>query len=546
MQDNSLTGQIEKINLASVFQNLMDNQATGTLTVEVPDGMRFVYFTEGRIDNARSEGDWQYAVGRILLRLGVVEESALQRALKTVKMKAVKKSETIVDVLHRRRKVSVKDAADALAFLQQEALYDLFTAERGTFQFREGKHDPKQIPNVFRKYPLSLDPNAVMLEAARRNDEMGAVQVTVGSTKEVLVISDEGQPHLHEFDETQTYLIGMLDGTRDVKQTCIDSGLGRYHTCMALADLLAKRIVAPIRAEDLVRLGDEQYAKDSVQIAVFNYRKALELNRQDTATRLKLAELLTELDEKAEAASEFKMLAEVYREDKKADEAAAAYRKAAELAPRDLVVREKLMDLLEGETRQAEALEVGLDLARLMVSLGLNEKALEIYDRVLKLSPENPLDIERAIALCYVQMGDLRHAVEVYNTAADRLLEDGQMEEVVSLLEEILRIVPEEEDAKKKLDDIHSGRLEKRRQHLRTLRRSAIWIAFFTLVLAWIIYDSIARRDLAEVVGLTYIDMQENDVDRALNRLKVFQETYPFTLASLDALYCEEQLREIR
>lgn len=385
MQGNSLAGQIEQIHLASVFQNLMDNQATGTLVVELPAGSRYIYITGGLIDNCRADEDWQYALGRILMRMGAVQEDALGRAFK-----AVKKNETVVEVLQRRRKITAKNAAEALRFLQEEKLYDLFSAERGSFEFIEGDHDPAQIPDVFRKFALTMDPSAVMLEAARRNDELAATPATVGSMKEVLVLSEEGWPRLDEFDVTQTYIINLLDGTRDVMKTCVDSGLGRYYTCMVLADLLSQRFVTPIRAEDLVRLGDEQYAKHAVRTAVFNYRKALELNRHDTDTRYKLAELLAELGDNEEAACEYKMLAEICREENDIDQAAAAYWKAAELAPRDLAVREKLMNLLEEASRTDEAVEVGLDLARLEDSLGLVEKALEVYNRVLRLCPKTP------------------------------------------------------------------------------------------------------------------------------------------------------------
>jgi tetratricopeptide (TPR) repeat protein len=508
MQGNSLAGQIEKIHLASVFQNLLDNQATGTLIVELPTGLTYVYFSDGLIDSVRADEDWQYALGRILLRMGLVEEDALARALK-----AAKRNETVVEVLLRRRKITVKNTVEPLKFLQMETLYDLSSAERGSFQFIEGDHDPDQIPDVFRKHSLGMDPNVVMLEVARRNDEMAVLPATVGSLKEVLVLSEEGWPRLEEFDVTQTYVINLLDGTRDVARTCVDSGLGRYYTCMVLSNLLSQRFITPIRAEDLVRLGDEQYAKHAVRTAVFNYRKALELNRHDAATRCKLAELLTEMGDNEEAACEHKLLAETYLEENDVDQAAAALWKATELAPRDLVVREKLMTLLESASRTDEAAEVGIDLARLEESLGLVEKAVEVYNRVLFLCPG--------------------------------LLKNGQMDEMATLLEEILRIAPEEGAVKKKLDAIQTGRMERRRQHIRTLRRSMIWLTFLMILLAWIFYDGIARKEFTDVVSLTYSDLNENETVRAMIRLDEFRKSYPFTLASADALNYLEQLQEM-
>jgi hypothetical protein len=170
---------------------------------------------------------------------------------------------------------------------------------------------------------------------------------------------------------------------------------------------------------------------------------------------------------------------------------------------------------------------------------------VEVYNRVLFLCPGNSLDVERAIAACHVQMGDLKQAVKVYSTAADRLLKNGQMDEMATLLEEILRIAPEEGAVKKKLDAIQTGRMERRRQHIRTLRRSMIWLTFLMILLAWIFYDGIARKEFTDVVSLTYSDLNENETVRAMIRLDEFRKSYPFTLASADALNYLEQLQEM-
>lgn len=541
MPDNSLAGQIEKFNLASVMQNLLQNQATGTLTVEPPDGPRYIYFFEGLVANVRPEGEWQYALGRILLRLGLVEADALERALK-----AVKPNDTLVNILHRRRKLTLKDAEEALRFLQEEVLYDLFSAERGPFQFREGDRDSDQIPDVLYKNPLNIDPNQAMLEAARRIDELSVHQSAIGSMKDVLIKTEEANSKLEDLDEKQALLMDLLDGSRDIGRVCIDSGLGRYHTCILLADLAARRIVAPICAEDHVRLGDEEYEKEPSEMVVFHYRKALELNRHDFETRRKLSELLIEMGENEDAVDELKMLADEYQEKGEDLEAVVSYRTAAALAPRDLAVREKLLDLLEEGPQPEQAVEAGVDLAQLLTELGLNEKAQEVYHRVLRRNPDDPLPIERALAVNYVNMGDVPHAVEVYRKAADHLLEEGKVDEIVPLLEEIIQIAPDDEGAKKKLDDIHSGRLERRKRFWRIARRSAICFSLFALLLAWIIYNSVARGDLSEVVSQTYVDLEEGNVDDALERLETFRGSYPYSLASRDAREWAEQLRGIR
>lgn len=67
------------------------------------------------------------------------------------------------------------------------------------------------------------------------------------------------------------------------------------------------------------------------------------------------------------------------------------------------------------------------------------------------MNAENPIPIERAIAENYVKMGDVPHAVDIYRNAAGRTEEEGKLEEAVPLLEEIVRIAPEDEAAKSRL-----------------------------------------------------------------------------------------------
>lgn len=526
----TLSGQLQHVNLASVFQNLVQNEATGILEVSTLAETWRIAIAAGRIDALVPGEDWEHELGRVLLRMGTINEVDL------VRKKVSKRYPNLAVELKRRRKVKADDLKSALNFLQEEALYALFLHERGEFSFHAGERDKKHFPPPFDKLKLGIDPNSVMMEAARRSDELGQFSEAVGSMKGVYVLSQEFAGQVGALkDANEQWVVSLMDGTRDVKGLCRDTGLGRFQTCVIVSSLIDRRVVAPLQPEDHVRLGDHERDRGRKSATTFHYRKALELRRTDNRTRIKLAEVLADLGQSADAAAEFKLAATTCLEKGDPTAALEAYGHAAELAPQDLDVREKIFSLLIEHQHTDQAARCGEEYARLLVKLGLAEKARAVYERVLAITPKEAARYERAIAETYVQSGDVSQAVERFAVSAQRLIKRGRLDEGARLLESALALDSSRKDLAARLEEILSGKREARQKAWRTARRAVISLAVLLTALVWLGYNNMAARDYALVVTETFEDLHRRDPTAAKERMEAFVLDHPFTYSAWQA-----------
>ena len=78
------------------------------------------------------------------------------------------------------------------------------------------------------------------------------------------------------------------------------------------------------------------------------------------------------------------------------------------------------------------------------------------------------------------------------------------------------------------------------------MRRGAAGFVLFGSLVAWLVYNSIARGDLSDVISRTYGDIREGNVNAAIERLESFKEVYPYSMAARDAQKWAVQLRAER
>jgi len=535
----TLSGRIGEINLASIFQNLAQNSSTGILSIRHGEKHWPVFLKSGRIAAIVPGQDWPDWLGGCLMRSTKIDEARWRKICE-----AWTSDQDLCELIKKRRAAPVKDVDDAIRFLQLESLYDLFQLETGEFVFEPGER--KGFPAPFDRAELGMNPDSMLMEAARRSDELGAISATLGSLKGVYVLRPEHAQDASLFtDESQRRILELMDGSRDVERLCRDSGLGRFQTCVIVARLLERHLVTPVRAEDHVRLGEASYNERRLEQTTFHFSRALDLRRTDTRTRSKFAGVLAEAGQTEDAVTQFKLLATLHLERQELEPAAVAYRQAIELAPRDVAVREKLLEVLSKHGSQEEARRCGESLGVLLMTLGLHDKAKQLYQQLLTLDPPDAVPYYRAIAEAQVAAGDVVNAAAGYRQAAREALRAHNDTLAIRLLRAALELDANDSEANELLRQLESGQVELRRVRWRMLKRASVYAVTFTLVCAWAGYDALARRALSDVVTFCYEDVDRGDFDLAINRLRELQEHYPWTLASLSAARQEQSLLEL-
>jgi tetratricopeptide (TPR) repeat protein len=128
------------------------------------------------------------------------------------------------------------------------------------------------------------------------------------------------------------------------------------------------------------------------------------------------------------------------------EEALLCYQNAAKLLPEDPLPLEKIAQLCERLGNLELAAQASLKCADLYLGKKDVQKAIENWERVTRLDPEN-LPAHSKLAVVYEKMGEKSKAVSEYLTSASTLQSIGNPEKARQAIEKALKILPESPEA---------------------------------------------------------------------------------------------------
>lgn len=154
----------------------------------------------------------------------------------------------------------------------------------------------------------------------------------------------------------------------------------------------------------------------------------------------RLADIQLKQDRTDQAITKYLYIAQVYLMRNQPDQAVNVYQKILKLAPMDVTVRAKLIDLYISQNNAEHALEQYLILADAYYQLAQVERALEKYHEALRLA--NSLD-------------DMRWRVEALTRIADIYNQRFDWSNATSAYEELVKANPRDERTLRQLVDLY-------------------------------------------------------------------------------------------
>jgi len=305
----AIRGSLKEASLPDVLQLLAMGQKSGCLSVTHRSNFGYVYFDRGRISYA-SIVNRRDRMGDILVKSGLLSPAQRDQAVAAQdRLRGPRLGEILVelglitrDELHRHIRVQI-----------EEAVYFLFTWSQGTFSFEAGVRPDEQ------DFLVSINPESLLLEGARRVDEWGLIEKKIPSSD---LVFDLDRGRLAEsaaaLTADQESLLPLIDGRRDVVTLVDESGLGEFDVGKALYGLacagFVHRVGQTMRAEPAMsdarvdehrNLGVAFYKTGMYDEAMREFRRVAELRADDAAARFYLALVLLRQGKWADAASAF-------------------------------------------------------------------------------------------------------------------------------------------------------------------------------------------------------------------------------------------------
>jgi tetratricopeptide (TPR) repeat protein len=284
----AIRGSLREASLPDVLQLLAMGKKTGCLSVTHRNNFGYIYFDRGRIAYA-SIVNRRDRLGDLLINAGLLSVEQLGAAIAA---QNADPDQRLGDLLVRLGMVSRDVLHDQFRTQIEEAVYFLFTWSHGTFNFEPDVRPEEQ------DFLVSINPESLLLEGARRVDEWGLIEKKIPSFDLVFDVDrDRVQQTGATLTAAQQTVVALLDGQRDVRTVVEQSGLSEFDVGKALYALVsasfARRVgrtraaeptVSDARVDENRNLGIAFYKTGMLEEALREFRRVAELRPADAAT----------------------------------------------------------------------------------------------------------------------------------------------------------------------------------------------------------------------------------------------------------------------
>ena len=237
----TVSGDLEVFGIANLLQMLSANGSEGLLAVEREGHEKVIHFSSRGI-RLVSAGGHTHPLGEILIRSGRLTKEQVDELLEEQRATRIPLGELVVrfGILPRQL------VQNALREQVAEEIYDLFTWEGATFKFTDTP-DERAPEGASPLASVVLDANmtSIMIEAARRIDELGRIRSMIPDVRlvperlELPATLDD--PSLDP--EAIQEILPLVDGERSVGHIIASSLYPKFTVLRTLFGLAQKGVV---------------------------------------------------------------------------------------------------------------------------------------------------------------------------------------------------------------------------------------------------------------------------------------------------------------
>ncbi|HEX6965328.1 MAG TPA: DUF4388 domain-containing protein [Gemmatimonadaceae bacterium] len=309
----AIKGSLREASLPDVLQLLAMGQKTGALSITDRNNFGYIYFDKGRICYA-SIVNRRDRLGDILVKEGVITQQELNAA---IELQGRHRDKRVGEILIEQGVLTREEVHRYIRMQIEEAVYYLFAWTQGTFSFEAG------IRPDARDVLVSINPESLLLEGARRVDEWGLIEKKVPSF-DIIFDIERGRLAASDAQLTpeQQQLVPLIDGHRDVNELIDASGLGEFDVGKALYGLATAGFIHRVgksrpvdevareaRVEEHRNLGVAFYKTGMYEEATREFRRVVELQPHDRHARFYLGLVAMREARWSEAAQMFREVA---------------------------------------------------------------------------------------------------------------------------------------------------------------------------------------------------------------------------------------------
>ncbi len=266
-----IEGSLREFALHDILQLLHLSRKTGELRVlREPSGLQgTVVFNRGGVVDADVD-ETTPRLGYMLLNAGKITEADLHRA---DSIRTSESSRSWTDIFRSLGVVESGDLDKYAKFQVEEFIYEILSWQDGRFSFSER-------PVEDRECVTWIPVESLLMEGARRADELSALPMTIDSPNAVPRLSEGAASDVGVIDLSpeEWEVIGRVDGVADVKSIAWTLGRSEFDV---------SKVISRLAEKALIELGtqDEARTKPPHEIALDRVEQEIEFADLDAARR---------------------------------------------------------------------------------------------------------------------------------------------------------------------------------------------------------------------------------------------------------------------
>lgn len=230
-----IEGSLRDIDLHDIFQLVHLSRKTGELNVVRDSSQQrgAVFFRDGAVVGCSVDGA-SLDLGHLLLNAGKITEAQLNCAKD---VRAQDPGRTWGEVFKSLGLVSQEEMDKHVRFLVEEFIYEILHWEDGRFSFSERPlSEPESV--------TLITIESLLMEGARRADELSALPTTIESSRAVPRLAETAaQGGVLDLAPEEWEVMGEIDGVRDVQSIAWQIGRSEFQVSKIVSTLVEEGLV---------------------------------------------------------------------------------------------------------------------------------------------------------------------------------------------------------------------------------------------------------------------------------------------------------------
>lgn len=237
----SFRGELREFELPDILQLIASQKKAGWLKVISKGECHFVFFRDGKITSTKNPSEENDPFEDFITRRAVLTDEQSDRVAAIRR----KTGMDVPDILKKEGLLGPEEIQELFEAMVEQDIFELMSIRAGTYEF-ETEERPTPLPEG----ALSAEIGPILMEGARKADEVSEMRKALGPEDGVLVLSAAGRQATPEHADERT-LLALVNGVRSIDALIEDCGLDRYAATRTLYDCARHGWVSLLRSSGL-------------------------------------------------------------------------------------------------------------------------------------------------------------------------------------------------------------------------------------------------------------------------------------------------------